>query len=181
MPLADVTTIDVLWICLSAFLVVVGIALAYLLVRLATAAVRLTRLLRGLEETVVPLVSKTGGTVDRVNLQLDKIDLVTDSAVSAADAADTAVRAVSMAVTRPVQKISAIAKGVSHGASALAAGHDLRSSLDAGRDAARRRETELAEELARRDRRLSMVDDSRRAAHQDESAGEDASSPPAAS
>jgi hypothetical protein len=152
MPLADFTAIDVLWICLSVFLIVVGLPLAYLLVRLAASAARLTRFIKGLEESVVPLVHKTGGTLDRVNLQLDKVDLVTDSAVSAADSMDSAVRAVSLAVTRPVQKLSALAKGVSHGASAFVAHRDLTTAVAAGRDAARRREQEIAQELARRDR-----------------------------
>jgi uncharacterized protein YoxC len=150
--LADFTAIDVLWIVLSVFLVIVGLALAYLLLRLAGTAGRLTRLLEGLEQTVVPLLTKTGGTVDRVNLQLDKVDLVTDSAVSAADSLDTAVRAVSLAVTKPVQKASAFAKGLSHGASAFADTKDFRTAVDAGKDAARRRDRELAEELGRRDR-----------------------------
>lgn len=153
MPLADFTAIDALWICLSAFLVVVGLALAYLLVRLAGSAARLTRLLRGLEQSVPPVVEKVGGTVERVNTQLDKVDLITTSAVDAADAADTAVRAVSLAITRPVQKVSGLAKGLSHGASALVASHDLKAAVAAARDAAARRERELAEELARRDRR----------------------------
>jgi len=93
-PLADFTAIDVLWICLSVFLVIVGLALGYLLLRLAASAGRLTRLLAGLERSVPPVVDKVGGTIERVNLQLDKVDLVTTSAVDAADAADTAVRAV---------------------------------------------------------------------------------------
>jgi uncharacterized protein YoxC len=145
-----------LWIALSTFLVAVGIALTILLVRLSGTAGRLSRLLQGLESSVVPLLTKTGGTVDRVNLQLDKVDLVTDSAVSAADSLDTAVRAVSVAVTRPVQKVSALAKGVSHGTSALVATKDFRAAVDAGKDAARRREREIAEELARHDRRLQL-------------------------
>ena len=153
MPLADFTAIDVLWICLSVFLILVGLPLAYLLVRLAASAVRLTALLRGLEESVPPLVDRVGGTVDRVNVQLDKVDRVTDSAVDAADAADTAIRAVSLAITRPVQKVSGLAKGVSHGASALFAGHDLKTAVAAGRDAAARREQEVAEELARAEQR----------------------------
>ena len=152
MLLADFTTIDVLWIVLSVFLIVVGIALAILLIRLATTAGRLSGLLSGLEQTVVPLLTKTGGTVDRVNVQLDKVDLVTDSAVSAADSLDTAVRAVSFVVTRPVQKVSALAKGLSQGASALVDTMDVRAAMKAGRDASRRREQELAEELGRRDR-----------------------------
>jgi hypothetical protein len=152
MLVADFTAIDALWIALSVLCVLVGITLAVLLLRLAGTAGRLTSLLKGLEETVVPLLTKTGGTVDRVNLQLDKVDVITDSAVSAADSADTAVRAVSIAVTRPVQKLSGLAKGLSHGFSAFAAERDWRGALSAGRDAARRREQEIAEELARRDR-----------------------------
>ena len=142
------SAIDVMWIVLSAFLAVVGLALAFMLLRLAGTLSRLTGLLRTTEEKVLPIATKVGGTLDLVNLQLDKVDRVTDSAVDAADAADTAVRAVSMAVARPVQKVSGLAKGVSHGASALLAGHDLRAALTAGRDAAARREHEIAEELA---------------------------------
>jgi uncharacterized protein YoxC len=134
------------------FLIVVGIALAVLLIRLATTAGRLSGLLSGLEQTVVPLLTKTGGTVDRVNVQLDKVDLVTDSAVSAADSLDTAVRAVSFVVTRPVQKVSALAKGLSQGAAALVDTMNVRAAMQAGKDASRRREQELAEELGRRDR-----------------------------
>lgn len=142
------SAIDVMWIVLSAFLAVVGLALAFMLLRLAGTLSRLGRLLHTTEEKVVPLATKLGGTLDLVNVQLDKVDRVTDSAVDAADAADTAVRAVSLAVVRPVQKVSGLAKGVSHGASALLAGHDLRSAVAAGRDAATRREREIAEELA---------------------------------
>lgn len=159
MPLADFTAIDVLWICLSAFLVVVGLGLAYLLVRLSGTAAKLTRLIRGLEESLVPVLQKAGGTVDRVNLQLDKVDIVTDSAVSAAESLDTAVRAVSLAVTRPVQKLSALAKGIAHGASAFAATKDVQQAIAAGRDAAARRERELAEELARRERWPKLGDE----------------------
>ena len=44
---------------------------------------------------------------------------MTDSAVDMADSADTAVRAVSMAIVRPVQKVTGLAAGLTHGASAL--------------------------------------------------------------
>ena len=153
MPLADFSSIDVLWVVLSVFLVVVGAALAFSLLRVSTTFQRLTRLLESAEKSVVPLTDKVGVTLDRVNRQLDKVDIVTDSAVDAADAADTAVRAVSMAITRPVQKASGLAKGVSHGTSAFFAGHDLRTAVSAGRDAAARREREIAEELAHTDAR----------------------------
>jgi hypothetical protein len=46
-PLAAVESIDVLWIALSGFLVVVGIALAYLLVRLAATTRDVSSLVQG--------------------------------------------------------------------------------------------------------------------------------------
>ncbi|HYY33586.1 MAG TPA: DUF948 domain-containing protein [Gaiellaceae bacterium] len=147
MPLADFETLDVLWIVLSAFLVVVGLALAFVLVRLGATVRRVSSLIQGLEKEVLPLINKAGGTVDRVNLQLDKLDRVTDSAVDAADSLDTAVRAVTIAVTRPVQKLSGLAAGLSHGIAALRSRRDFRGALQTGRAAAARREHEIEIEL----------------------------------
>jgi hypothetical protein len=93
------------------------------------------------------VIVKAGGTVDRVNAQLDKLDVVTDSAVSMADSADTAVRAVSTAITTPVKKVSGFAAGVSHGFSAYRARHDAGDAVRVAKDAAARRESELDEEL----------------------------------
>ncbi len=64
--LADIGALDVLWICLSIFLVLVGLALAVLLLRLSGTARRLTSLLGGVEEKAVPLISDVSGTVERV-------------------------------------------------------------------------------------------------------------------
>jgi acetyl-CoA acetyltransferase len=89
--------------------------------------------------------------VDRVNAQLDKVDVVTDSAVDAADSVDTAVRAVSFAIQRPVQKVAAFAAGVAHGFAALRVERDLGSAVQRAKEAAARREAELAEELRRAD------------------------------
>lgn len=155
MPIADFTAMDAMWICLAVFLVVVAVALAILLLRLAGTAGRLTSLLASLELSAIPLLNKASVSLDHVNKQLGKVDLVTDSAVDAADKADTAVRAVSMAVTAPVTKVSGLAKGVSHGTSAFMAGNDFKSSVAAGRDAARRREREIGEELEQVDRRAA--------------------------
>ena len=148
MPLTDSTAIDVLWICLSVFLVLVALGLTWLLVRLGGTVGRLTSFLGGLETEVLPVINKVGGTVDRVNQQLDKLDQVTDSAVDAADAVDTAVRAVTMAVTKPVQKISGFVTGVAHGAADFKVHRDWRSAADAGREAAACREHDIAEELS---------------------------------
>jgi uncharacterized protein YoxC len=152
MPLADFSVIDVLWIALSVFLVAFALALVYLAVRVGATIGRLTGLIRGLETEVPPVINKVGGTVDRVNLQLDKLDEVTDSAVDAANSVDTAVRAVSLAVTRPVQKISGLAAGISHGLAAFGTRWDWRDAFSAGRSAASRREHEIADELEREDR-----------------------------
>ena len=111
MVLADFTAMDAMWICLSVFLVVVAVTLAFLLIRLAGTAGRLTSLLGGLEDSAIPLINKTSESLDEVNKQLVKVDRVTDSAVDAADKADTAVRAVSLAVTAPVTKVSGLAEG----------------------------------------------------------------------
>lgn len=149
MPLADFSTIDVLWIVLSAFLVVVGLALAYLLLRLSGTARRLTSLLQGVEAAILPLVTKLQGTVDRVNHQLDKADAVTTSAIDAADAADTAIRAISIAVTRPVEKISGLARGTVVGVSTFFSGGSIGDAKRAAAEAKAKREQEIADELHR--------------------------------
>jgi uncharacterized protein YoxC len=137
-----------LWrLALAVFLFAVGIATAFLLVRLAGTITRLSSLIRGTEESLLPVVDKVGGTVDRVNGQLDKVDQITDSAVDAADSVDTAVRAVSMAITRPVEKVSGFAAGVSFGAADFKARRDWGHAVQAGKEAAARRETDLADEL----------------------------------
>jgi uncharacterized protein YoxC len=137
-----------LWrLALAVFLFAIGIAFAYLLVRMAGTVDRLSAFIRGAEESVFPVVNKVGGSVDRVNGQLDKVDRITDSAVDAADSVDTAVRAVSMAITRPVQKVSGFAAGVSFGAADFKARHDWGHAVQAGKEAAARRESDLADEL----------------------------------
>jgi hypothetical protein len=101
---------------------------------------------------VLPVINKVGTTVDHVNAQMEKLDQITDSAVDAADSADTAVRAVSFAVTRPVQKVTGFAAGVSHGVAEFKTRRNWRSAVDAGKAAAAEREQELEEELREADR-----------------------------
>ena len=137
-----------LWeLALAVFLFAVGLSLAYFFVRLAGTAAEVSTFIRGAGDSMLPVVDKVGGSVDRVNGQLDKVDRVTDSAVDAADSVDTAVRAVSMAVTRPVEKISGFAAGVSYGASDFKVRRSWRHAVQAGKEAAARRERDLADEL----------------------------------
>src|SRR5262245_16265760 len=145
-PLAS-TAHDIALYALAAFLLLVGLGLAYMLVRLGGTFARLSSFIRGTERELLPVINKTGGTVDRVNLQLDKVDRVTDSAVDMAESTDTAVRAVSMAIVRPVQMISGLVAGLTYGAAELKATRDWSEAVRVGKEAAARREAELAEEF----------------------------------
>lgn len=137
-----------LWrLALAVFLLAVGLTSSYLLVRLGGTVGRLSSLISGVEREILPVINKVGGSVDRVNSQLDKVDRVTDSAVEAVESVDTAIRTVSSAVTRPVQKVSGIAAGLSFGAADFKEKRDWRHAVQAGKDAAARREQELVEEL----------------------------------
>jgi uncharacterized protein YoxC len=147
MPLAS-TAGDIANFALAAFLVLTGLGLAYALYWLGATFQRLSSLIRGVERETLPVINKVGGSVDRVNGQLDKMDRVTDSAVDAAESVDTAVRAVSFAIARPVQKLSGLAAAISHGASSLKARRGFGEAVADAKDAAARREAELAEELA---------------------------------
>lgn len=146
MPLAF-EAIDALWIALSVFFVLTALGLTYLLVRLGGSVGKMTSFLDGLEREVLPVINESGGTLQRVNAQLDKADVVTDSAVDIADSVDTAVRAVSFAITRPVQLVAGLASGVSHGLASLKVRKSPRRAYETGREAAARREQEIADEL----------------------------------
>jgi uncharacterized protein YoxC len=138
---------DVARYALAAFLIAVGAGLAYAFVRLGGTFARLSSFIRGTERELLPVIHKVGESVDRVNAQLDKVDRVTDSAVDMADSADTAVRAVSVAIARPVQKVSGLAAGLAHGFAALRSRRGVGDAVRAGKEAAARRERDLEEEL----------------------------------
>jgi hypothetical protein len=148
MPLAF-EAIDGLWIALSIFFLAFAAGLTYFLVRLGGTAGHVSSLLEGLERELLPVINESGGTLQRVNMQLDKADIVTDSAVDIADNVDTAARAVSLAITRPVQKISGLAEGIAHGFASLRVRKSPRRAYETGREAAQRREQEIEDELRR--------------------------------
>ena len=138
---------DVAYWGLAIFLVLLGAGSIFALIKLGQLFDRVSSLVQGTERDALTVVVKTGGTVDRVNYQLDKLDTVTDSAVSMADSADTAVRAVSTAITTPVEKVSGFAAGIVHGVSSFRKSKSFSEATDAAKDAARRREQDLAEDL----------------------------------
>jgi uncharacterized protein YoxC len=138
---------NVAYVALAVFLVAVGLGVGWAFLRLATTFDRLSSLIRGAEREVLPVINKVGGSVDRVNSQLDKLDQVTDSATDALEAVDQAVRTVSSAVKRPAQKAAGVAAGVTHGWSRFRTSHNFRDAVDEAKSAAARREQDIEEEL----------------------------------
>ena len=147
MQLLASTAGDVAKYALAVFLVVTGFTLAYVFVRLGGTFARLSSFIKGTEHELLPVIHKVGDTVDGVNGQLTKVDQVTDSAVDMADSVDTAVRSVSFAIARPVQKVTGLAAGLTHGASSLKAQRSWSEAVRTGKEAAARRERDLEEEL----------------------------------
>ena len=138
---------DLAQLALAVFLFAVGLSLGYAFLRLGETFGRVSAFIKGTQDELLPVINKVGGTVDRVNGQMDKVDTMTDSAVDAVESVDTAIRAVSMAIARPVQKVSGLAAGLAFGVSDFKAHRDFGEAMRAGKDAAARREAELAEDL----------------------------------
>lgn len=147
MTLLASTAGDAAYWGLAIFLVAIGLAAAFMLFRLGQAFERLSSFIKGTERDLLPVIVKTGATVDRVNYQLDKADTVTDSAVSMADSADTAVRAISTVITTPVEKVTGLAAGISHGFSQFRKSKNFADAATAAKEAAREREADLREDL----------------------------------
>ena len=147
MNVLAVSSGDILDYALAAFFIASGAGLAYMLIRMGGTFGRLSSFIKGAERDVLPVVVKAGGTVDRVNDQLDKLDTVTDSAVAMAESADTAVLAVSTAITTPVKKVSGLAAGITHGISAFRSRRDAGEAVRVAKESAARRESDVEEEL----------------------------------
>ena len=106
----------IMWLGVALLCALMGIGLIYLMWRTG-------RLLRGAErelhrtiDGVVPLMAKAGVSMDNVNDQLGKVDIMMDSAVDMTDALDSTVRAVSHAVTEPVKVVSTTMSGAAEAA-----------------------------------------------------------------
>jgi hypothetical protein len=142
-----VTTNQALDVVLSLFLILTGLAIAYAFWRLGVLFSQLRDTVQHTEEEVLPVVRTSGGTLDRVNTELDKLDVMTDSAVDAVTAIDRAVRAVSTVVTAPIEALAGLAAAFKHGVSSLVAHRDVNEAVRTAKDSAQRRMTDLAEEL----------------------------------
>jgi hypothetical protein len=138
---------DLAYLALSVFLLIAGIAVGYAALRLGATLRRASSLLEGTERELLPVISNVGGTVDRVNTQLDKVDQITDSAVDAVAGVDTAVRTVTGAIAHPVAKLSGLFTGARHAASTARAGGSWQDAVSTGKEEAARREQDIADEL----------------------------------
>ena len=137
-------------VALAAFLIVLGVGLFYAFFQLGELFHRLGSLVKGTEREVLPVIAKVGGTLDRVNGQLLKVDTMSDSAVDAIESVDRAVRAVSYGIATPVQKVVGLVTGLRFGAASFSVDRDWRSAVVEAKEAAARRERDFVEELSRR-------------------------------
>jgi uncharacterized protein YoxC len=145
--IASVDWGDVAYAALAVFLVLTGLAIAYAAIRLGGTLGRASSLIEGTEKELLPVISKAGGTLDRVNTQLDKVDVMTDSAVDAVTTVDSGVRAVTNAITRPIQSLAGFFSGARHAVSSIRTGGSWQQAVKTGREEAARRERDLASEL----------------------------------
>jgi uncharacterized protein YoxC len=150
--IADYTASDFAWLALAAFLCLVGVGLFYALFRLGETLGQTTKTIEHTEAELLPVIHKGGETLDRVNRELDKVDVATDSALAAVQAADKTVRTVTTAVMYPVQKLAGLIAGVRTGFSSLLSGRNFGDAMATARDAAEKRERDLADEVAAADR-----------------------------
>lgn len=103
---------DVLKAALSLFLVLTGIALAYLFLRMAGVFGRLGVSVTRVTDEIVPILSRAQTTMDGVNREIDRVDEIMLSAVHGAKGVEKAATSVSTAVTTPVKKVSGLGAGV---------------------------------------------------------------------
>jgi uncharacterized protein YoxC len=147
MLLLSSTVGDVASAALAFFLIAVGLTLGYAFFRLGGVLSRVSSLVKGVEQELVPVINKAGGSIDRVNDQLDKLDVVTDSAVDAVESIDTVLRAIAGAVKLPAKKVAALTAGLVHGLATFRVEHDFAAAMAAARFAAQERESRFGEEF----------------------------------
>src|SRR5437763_5185673 len=99
---------------LTAFLVLTGVGLTFVLVRLGIMLGHATTSLDEATAEIVPMLSKTSVTLDHVNDELAKVGKMTDTAVDTVETVDRTARTVSHAATAPVRAATSAAEGLKH-------------------------------------------------------------------
>src|SRR5215210_5342707 len=101
-------------IALAIFLVLTAIGLLLVFLRLAGTFARVNTMLEQLTERLMPMLGQASVTLDHVNSELSKVEVITDSAVDATAKVDQTVRAVSLAIQKPVKAVAGVSAGVGH-------------------------------------------------------------------
>lgn len=112
---------DLLKLALSIFLIVTGLGLSYLFLRMAGVFARIGSSVTRITDEVVPILSKAQTTVDSVNLELQRVDEIMQTAVGTTKGAEKTVQTVANAITTPVRKLTGLAAGVREGVATLRA------------------------------------------------------------
>jgi hypothetical protein len=106
----------IMWLGLALLFALAGLGLGYVLWRTGRILRRAEQDLHRTVDGVVPIIAKAGVSMDRVNDQLGKVDIMMDSAVDMTDALDTTVRSISHAVVEPVRAVSSTFAGAAEAA-----------------------------------------------------------------
>ena len=94
------------------FFVVVAIASAYALFKVGGTLQRVDTVLADVDREVVPLLQKTGTTLDGVNANLGNVDQITKDVADITDKIDAMATAVEGAVSTPARKAASFSAGV---------------------------------------------------------------------
>jgi hypothetical protein len=121
---------DVLRAAAAFFLVLTGLALTYVLVRLAATLERVNTLLGSLDREAVPVIGKVGTTVDQVSQQLEHVDRILVTTADGVESADRTVRRVGRVLEVPVGKVAEASAWVGGATSSFRARRAERRSRD---------------------------------------------------
>jgi uncharacterized protein YoxC len=105
------------------FLVVVGVAFVYMLVRAGRAFQSVDKLVTDLDTEIMPVINKAGTTIDEVNSELGKVNDITASVADMTERVDSATRAVETALSSPARKAAAFTSGVTQSVSSFFSRH----------------------------------------------------------
>jgi uncharacterized protein YoxC len=134
----DVTTVvlvtasDILRYAAAFFFVLVAIAMAYALFRAGNVLARADKMLEDVDREAVPLLRKSGETLDGVNGSLSNVDEITRDVADMTDKVNGLVTAAEAAMRAPARKAAAFGSGVQQAVSSfLRRDHGAASAADA--------------------------------------------------
>lgn len=108
---------DFMQIAIGIFFLLFGLALAYMLLRLAGMLGQVTTMVRDVNHETVPILTRVQTTVDEVNANLSNVDDITENVAAMTGTLENTTSAVSGAVTAPVKKVASVSAGLSEGVS----------------------------------------------------------------